>query len=347
MNLYVSKLGDNSDGSSWQKGFHTIQQALLAVPDGQGGHRIVVRPDTYVEANLYPAYPGAAGTYNELVGDHDGSLGSGASGRVVIDAGDPDLGFKSYDWWGNIRAYTQGWSSAHTDETFSSIGWDRWALRWLYATGGDGGIFFDGTNHVEPFSVLVEDCVSIGRAFGGGVASVLSRSEEPICFRRCLLWSLDWWGDTSGAYVRVENPTMPTRPDVFFDHCTMVGPQCSLKGGNYGFQTSTWVRATGCLLVTLNFSQPQGTPTDGIVQSVQHGKYLKVDFEDCALMGYKVFGVKVEKGTEDQIEYSTAGTCQAYVQFQQVVPSGFERLSQWPVELFAQISTLPRTVDSR
>ena len=118
----------------------------------------------------------------------------------------------------------------------------------------------------------------------------------------------------------------------------MVGPQCSLKGGNYGFTTSTWVRAQGCRLVTLNFSQPHGTPTDGIVQSVQHGKYLKVEFEDCTLMGYKVFGVKVETDTEDQIQHTTRGTCRAYVQFQQDVPAGFERLAHWPADVFARIT---------
>jgi len=32
MNLYVSKLGDNSEGSSWEKVFHTIQQVWLAAP---------------------------------------------------------------------------------------------------------------------------------------------------------------------------------------------------------------------------------------------------------------------------------------------------------------------------
>jgi len=58
--LYVSKLGDNSDGSSWQKAFRTIQAALLAVPDDQGGHRIIVRPGTYVEANLYTDHKGAS-----------------------------------------------------------------------------------------------------------------------------------------------------------------------------------------------------------------------------------------------------------------------------------------------
>ena len=54
--VYVSKLGDNTDGSTWQKAFHTIQAALEAVPDDQGGHQIIVRPDTYVEANLAPAH---------------------------------------------------------------------------------------------------------------------------------------------------------------------------------------------------------------------------------------------------------------------------------------------------
>ncbi|OGV71679.1 MAG: hypothetical protein A3K19_20580 [Lentisphaerae bacterium RIFOXYB12_FULL_65_16] len=334
MDFYVSKLGANSNGSSWQSAFHTIQQALLAVPDDRGGHRVIVRPDTYVEANLYPSHRGAAGAYNELVGDFDGRLGSGTSGWVVIDSGDPKAGFKSYDWWGTIRSYSKGWSPAHTGEQFSSIIWDRWAFRRLYATGGDAGIFFDGTDKVEPFSVLVEDCMSIGRAFGGGVASVLSRTGEPITFRRCHLWALDWWGDTAGAYVRVENPAMPDRPDILFEDCTMVGPQCSLKGGNYGFKTSMWIRAKNCRLVTLNFSQPHGTPTDGIVQSVQEGKYMKAEFEDCTLMGYKVFGVKVEKGTESQIQYITKGACLAYVQFQQEVPKGFHRLGHWPVDVF-------------
>lgn len=337
--LYVSKLGDGSDGRTWATAFRTIQEALDAIPDDRGGHRIVVRPDTYLEANLNPAFKGAEGAYNELVGDVDGSYGGGRVGEVVVDSSDPGLqGFKSYDWWGPIRAYTQGWSSEHTAETTSAIWWDRWALRNLYFTGGDGGVFFDCTDHVEPFSVLVEDCVSIGRAFGGGVASCLSRPEEPITYRRCHLWALDFWGDTAAAYVRVENPTMPEHTDAVFEDCVMVGPQCALKGSNFGYETYSRVRCARCRLAALNFSQPHGTPTDGIIQSVQRGELLHVDLEDCLLMGYKVFGVIVDKATEGDIGYSVTGDVRAYVQFQQVVPAGMHRLAQWPVEDFARLS---------
>jgi len=146
VSLYVSKLGDNSDGSSWAKAFHSIQAALLAVPDEKGGHRVIVRPDTYVEANLYPSQKGAAGAYNVLVGDYEGKYGSGAKGWVVIDSGDPEKGFKSYDWWGSMRAYGHGWSPEHTGETFSSLIWDRWVFRDLYVTGADAGLFWDLTD---------------------------------------------------------------------------------------------------------------------------------------------------------------------------------------------------------
>ncbi len=130
--LYVSKLGDGSDGLTWATAFTTIQAAIDAVPDDRGGHRVIVRPDTYMEANLSPAHRGAPGAYNELVGDTDGRLGGGRVGDVVIDSGDPGLqGFKSYDWWGPIRAYSKGWSPEHTEETTSAITWDRWAFRGL------------------------------------------------------------------------------------------------------------------------------------------------------------------------------------------------------------------------
>jgi hypothetical protein len=336
--FYVSKLGDNSDGLSWATAFREVQTALDAIPDAAGGHKIIVRPDTYMEANNLPAFPGAEGAYNELIGDFDGSLGSGRTGHVVLDAGDPQKGFKSYDWWGNIRAYQKGWSKDHTEETVSAILWDRWILRRLYATGGDGGLCFDCTNRIEPFTVIVEDCVSIGRAFGGGAMSCLSRPDEPITFRRCHLWSLDMWGDTAGGYVRIENASMPERPDIVFEDCTLVGPQCALKGGNYGFHTYTRALVRHCTLAALNFSQPVGTPADGIVQSVQNGKYFQVDFEDCTLMGYQVFGVKVDKESVADLKYSTKGSVLAYLQYQQETPAGMHRIAAWPVDAFQQLA---------
>jgi hypothetical protein len=330
--FYVSKLGDNSDGSSWPRAFHTVQAALNAIPDDKGGHRIIVRPDTYMEANLFPAHKGAAGAYNQLLGDADGSLGSGTSGWVILDSGDPEKGFKSYDWWGTIRAYKRGWSKEHQAESFSSIGWDRWKLQRLYASGGDGGLFFDLVTTAEPFTVIVEDCISIGRAFGGGVANILSRPDEPSVFRRCKLWCLDWWGDAAGAYVRAEHPEMPVHPDVVFEDSTLVGPDNALQAGNPGFSGFTRVKLKNCQLVTLNFSQPQGKPGSGVIHSTIEGRFLHVDIEDSTLMGCKIFGAG-----SGEVSFTTAGDVKAYVQFQQEVPKGMHRLTHWPADVFQTI----------
>ena len=193
MAFYVSRLGDNSDGRSWATAFHSIQAALMAVPDGQGGHRIIVRPDTYPEANLAPAFKGASGSYNVLIGDWDGRFGSGASGWVVADSGDPQKGFKSWDWWSSFAASDRNWPGGNNRKTFSSIVCDRWIFRNLYVTGGDAGLFWDLTDKSgEGFTVVVEDCVGVGRAFGGGVcyptrssAAISRTASKGTCnFRR-------------------------------------------------------------------------------------------------------------------------------------------------------------------
>lgn len=342
--IYVSKLGDDSDGTTWQKAFRTIQAALLAVPDGLGGHQIIIRPDTYVEANLYAKCKGAAGAYNLLIGDSDGRLGSGATGRVVIDSSDPEKGFKSYDWWGSFRSMKQGWSPEHTAPTFSSIDWDRWILRNLYATGSDAAFFWDLTDKCgEQFTVIVEDCVGIGRAFGGGLGHPVVRENEPTTFRRCYLASLDWWGDAGALAVGAYNTSPPSQPDVVCEDCTLVAPDNAVQ---ITFP-SKYIRLTlrGCRLIVLNFSQPAGTPSSGIISSiVADPKQVHIDFEDCILMGYTVFGTcslainKAESSSNGEVSYSTKGKVQAYVQFQQPVPAGFERLGCWPVEVFDRIA---------
>jgi len=83
----------------------------------------------------------------------------------------------------------------------------------------------------------------------------------------------------------------------------------------------------------LNFSQPHGTPSTGIVCcGCKDGKQLHVDFEDSTLMGYKVFGTR-----GGEVSYTVKGTAKAYVQYQQSVPKGFRRLGLWPVEVFDSI----------
>jgi len=335
--LYVSKLGDHTDGSTWQKAFRTIQAALEAVPDDQGGHQIIVRPDTYVEANLAPASKGASGAYNALIGDSDGNLGSGAKGWVLIDSGDPQKGFKSWDWWSTIRASSKHWPHGNNQETFSSIVWDRWVLRNLYAAAGDAGLFWDLTDKSgEGFTVVVEDCVGTGRAFGGGVVYPTVRPDEPSVFRRCHFLALDWVGDTAAVLVGGWEKSMPERPHVVFEACTLVHTDNAVAV-SYASHCAR-ARFIGCRMIVLNFTQPEmGGQSTGIISTQGHSPTgrLHVDLEDCILAGYSVF----TPGPDSKaLSYTTRGKVQAYVQFKQPVPKGFERLGLWPADLFSRIA---------
>ncbi|MGV8096431.1 MAG: hypothetical protein AB2L24_31630 [Mangrovibacterium sp.] len=338
--IYVSKLGDNSDGSSWKKAYHTIQAALSAIPDDKGGHVIIVRPDTYVEANLHTAYKGAKGAYNLLVGDSDGRYGSDVTGRIIIDAGDPQKGFKSYDWWSTIRATFKGWKPEFTEQTFSSICWDRWILRNLYTSGSDAGFFWDLTDKSgEGFTVIVEDCVSIGRAFGGGLAYPVVRPDEPSIFRRSYFLALDWIGDTGAVLVGGWEKTVPKYPHLIMEDCTLVHPDNALAM-SYS-SNCVRVRVVGCRMIVLNFTQPEmGGKSTGIICTQGHSPAgrLHVDLEDCILAGYSVF----TPGKDGEaVSYTTKGSVRAYVQFSQPIPDGFERINLWPVQLFDCI-TVPK-----
>ena len=340
--IYVSKRGDNSDGSSCQKAFHTIQQALDAVPNKQGGHKIIVRPDTYVEANLAPAHAGAAGSYNALIGDFDGSLGSGAKGWILIDSGAPGKGFKSWDWWGPFRATDKNWPTGNkTGKTFSAIVCDRWIFRNLYTAGGDAGLFWDLTDKSgEGFTVIVEDCVGTGRAFGGGVCYPVVRPTEPSVFRRCYFLALDWVGDTAAVLMGGWEKTMPEYPHAVFDDCTMVHSDNAVAMSYAAHCTRA--KFVNCRMIVLNFTQTEmGGKSTGIICTQGHGPTgrLHVDLEDCILAGYSV----LTPGDDSKVaNYSIKGKVQAYVQFKQPMPEGFQRLGLWPTDLFSQMAP-PRT----
>lgn len=350
--IYVSKLGDNSDGSSWQKAYHTIGAALLAVPDEKGGHRVIIRPDTYVEANLRPSHPGAKGSYNLMMGDADGRLGSGATGWVVIDSscpgvavrnnierggnGDwmivkselPESGFKSVDYW----------SPWHCRPNSPSDDWDRWVFRNLYGTGGEAGLGAEVTIGKE-FSAVWEDCVGIGRFAGGCVVSHVPRKDEPVVFRRCYLMNLDWWGDAGGVYFRGAGDSLPVVPHGTLEDCTIIGPDNAVQVGYPGVDHCyTRLQFKKCRLIILNFSQTRGTPSSGIIRcELKEGKMLHIDFEDCELMGYKLFGTHA-----GEVSYSLKGVNKAYVEYEQALPKGFERLGLWPVDMLRYLA--PPTV---
>ena len=144
-------------------------------------------------------------------------------------------------------------------------------------------------------------------------------------------------------YVRGEDPKMPEVPHATFENSTIVGPDNALQAGYPGVdELCTRVKLKNCRLIVLNFSQPQGTPSSGIICcGCKDGRQLHVDLEDCVLMGYKVFGTRA-----GEVSYSIKGKVSAYVQYRQPVPQGFERLRYWPVEAFSSIGP-PRIGDSR
>ncbi len=91
-------------------------------------------------------------------------------------------------------------------------------------------------------------------------------------------------------------------------------------------------------MIVLNFTQPEmGGKSTGILCTQGHSPTgrLHVDLENCTLAGYSVF----TPGPDAQaISYTTKGKVAAYVQFKQNVPEGFERLGQWPTDLFSQMA---------
>jgi len=74
---------------------------------------------------------------------------------------------------------------------FQPLCWDRWILRNLYSSGSDAGFFWDFTDDKkEGFTVILEDCVSIGRAFGGDCVTLLFARMNQAFFEEAifLLW---------------------------------------------------------------------------------------------------------------------------------------------------------------
>jgi hypothetical protein len=335
VHIYVSKKGDNSDGSSWEKAFHTVQAAASAVPDDKGGHQIIIRPDTYAEHDIVGVHKGAKGAYNVIVGDRDGRYGSGVTGWVVIDSSDPEKGFKALDYWGTL----------HTTPSDSPAEWDRWIFRNLYTSGaeGHGWDIGSGDTRGHAFTGIMDNCVAIGRFSGIMLAGHVSRPDEPCLFRDCHFRCLDWWGDAGGAYFRSHNPSMPKHHDAIFENCTLVGPDNALQVGYPSFVGYTKLKFVNSRLIVTNFSQPRGMPSTGVISCDLDGQYLHIDFEDTTLMGFKAFGystakiTKVQASVKKPFSYTTKGKCRAYVEYEQTVPEGFERLGMWPVEVFEEV----------
>jgi len=162
------------------------------------------------------------------------------------------------------------------------------------------------------------------------------RAGEPSVFRRCYFLALDWVGDTAAVLMGGSEKSMPEHPHAVFEDCTLVHPDNAVALS----YASHCARATfrGCRLIVLNFTQPEmGGQSTGILCTQGHAPTgrLHVDLEDCILAGYSVF---TPGPAAEAVSWTTKGKVQAYVQFKQPVPEGFERWGLWPTELFAQIA---------
>ena len=137
---------------------------------------------------------------------------------------------------------------------------------------------------------------------------------------------------------------MPPYPHLIMEDCTLVSPDNALAM-SYSSNCAR-VRAVRCRMIVLNFTQPEmGGKSTGIICTQGHrpsGK-LHVDLEDCTLAGYSVFTTG-EEGKA--VSYTTKGKVQAYVQFKQSVPEGFERINLWPVQLFDAIA-IPKPLSKK
>jgi hypothetical protein len=207
----------------------------------------------------------------------------------------------------------------------------------VYLSTGDTGLFWDLTDKSgQGFTVVVEDCVGTGRAFGGGVVYPTVRPNEPSVFRRCYFLALDWVGDTAAVLVGGWEKSMPEHPHAVFEDCTLVHADNAVAV-SYASHCAR-AKFIGCRMIVLNFTQPEmGGQSTGIICTQGHSPTgrLHVDLEDCILAGYSVF----TPGQDSKaVSYTTQGRVQAYVQFKQPVPEGFERLGLWPAELFSQMA---------
>jgi hypothetical protein len=130
--------------------------------------------------------------------------------------------------------------------------------------------------------------------------------------------------------------SMPAHPHAVFEDCMLV--HCDNAVAMSYASDCARAKFTGCRMIVLNFTQPEmGGQATGIICTQGHSATgrLHVDLEDCILAGYSV----LTPGPESEaLTYTTKGKVQAYVQFKQSVPEGFERLGQWSPELFSQMA---------
>ena len=96
-----------------------------------------------------------------------------------------------------------------------------------------------------------------------------------------------------------------------------------------------------CLFSAISQADDASGTAAGPEPQLELSEPVTVAMAPPEVKGWGPFGTRMDpkrEGTTGQIAYTTKGKVQAYVQFKQLVPQGFERLSLWPAELYDQIA---------
>jgi len=102
--------------------------------------------------------------------------------------------------------------------------------------------------------VIVEDCVSIGRAFGGGIAYPVVRPYDQVFSGEATFLRLIGWRCSCHIDWRSEK-NMPLDPHLILEDCTLVHQDNALALSYAGYASR--VTAIRCRFIVLNFTQPE------------------------------------------------------------------------------------------
>jgi len=92
----ASRADDTGAGTSWGTAKKTVSAGLALCT--VAGDILNIAPGTYTDTSVVPAVAGNSGAWCKILGDVDGVLGSGKTGRIVFNS-NPWGSSNNWDYW--------------------------------------------------------------------------------------------------------------------------------------------------------------------------------------------------------------------------------------------------------